>query len=220
MKSINKELNGAWEERGVVGTRVEIDDKKITVLWRNAPVLETTFKTKTEGGGLKLVLSKNGLRYSGTFSDYAEITELKYDDGQLEMTEYFPISGESKATLSKTENSRYGNYDIVDSVLNELQGKWQDEEGYFELEFHKDEMILNGRKTKIHVLRSKDGQDHRYLIADADPSVYELQGFSSFSFDGRTIAGLMTILDAPAPKIVIFSKIAMNANQTNSGFAG
>lgn len=206
MKSINKELNGAWEERGVVGTRVEIDDKKITVLWRNAPVLETTFKTKTEGDGLKLVLSKNGLRYSGTFSDYAAITELKYVGGQLEMTEYFPITGESKTSLTKTENSRYGNYDVVDAVLNELQGKWQDGEGSFELEFHKDEMILNGRKTKIHVLRSKDGPDDRYLIADADPSVYELQGFSRFSFDGNTIAGLMTILDAPAPKIVIFSK--------------
>ena len=206
MKSINKELNGAWEERGVIGTRIEIDGKNITVLWRNAPVLETTFKTKTEGDGLKLVLSKNGLRCSGASSDYAAITELKYGDGRLEMTEYFPITGESKTSLSKTENSRYGNYDVVDSVLDELQGKWQDGEGCFELEFHKDEMILNGIKMKIHVLRSKDGPDDRYLIADADPSVYELQGFSRFSFDGNTIAGLMTILDAPAPKIVIFSK--------------
>jgi type I restriction enzyme M protein len=36
-----KELEGAWEEPGVIGTRVEIEKDRITVLWRNAPVLET-----------------------------------------------------------------------------------------------------------------------------------------------------------------------------------
>ena len=208
MKRINDELNGAWEERGVIGTRVEIKDKKITVLWRNAPVLETGFKMKTEGGELKLVLSKNGLRYRGASSDYAHITDLKYGDGRLEMTEYFPITGESKTRLTKTENSRYGNYDIVDSVLDELQGKWRDEDGYFELAFRKDEMILNGRKTKIHVLKSKSEQTpgRQYLLADADPSVYELQGFSGLSFEGSVISGRRSILDAPAPKTVVFSK--------------
>ena len=42
MKKIYSELSGAWEERGVIGTRIEIDGDDICVLWRNAPVLETS----------------------------------------------------------------------------------------------------------------------------------------------------------------------------------
>ena len=118
-----KELNGAWEERGVIGTRIEIDGKNITVLWRNSPVLTTMFKLKDAEGGAELELKSNGLRYEGSKSDYATVTRIFYSEGRLIFEEHFPITGPSKTELTKTECSRFGNYTVCDNVLKELQGK-------------------------------------------------------------------------------------------------
>ena len=91
MKEIYSELTGAWEERGVIGDRVEIDGKRITVLWRNMPVLETKYKVEKSDGGYVLVLNETGLRYRSDASNYAELTRVFYKDGSLELTKFFPI---------------------------------------------------------------------------------------------------------------------------------
>ena len=49
-----KALDGAWEERGVIGTRIEIKGDKLTVLWRSGVVLETKFKTERDGENIAL----------------------------------------------------------------------------------------------------------------------------------------------------------------------
>lgn len=199
MIGLKKELNGAWEERGVIGTRIEIDGKRITVLWRSAPVLETTFKAQKADGKLELKLKYAGMRYKGTDKDYAEITGLTFADGKLELVENFPITGESRTTLSKTEYNRYGNYDIEDGVLSELTGTWKTDDGYNEITFKDDTMVINGTKTKVHALKPRGEYERgKYIIADADPSVEGWRGFSRLEYFGGIISARMFVCDAPS----------------------
>ena len=202
----NDRLNGAWEEPGVIGTRIEIDGSGIVIFWRNTPVLQTTFKTVETDGKTELVLNNRGLRNKGASYDYALVTSLVLDGRCLELNEEFTIAGESKTILKKTENSRYGNYDICDDVLNELNGLWKDKNGYFELEFNENVLSVNGRSRTIHVLRSRGERNGGYIIADSDPSVYEFEGFSRPVYCGGTITAYLLVCDAPSV-FLVFEKI-------------
>ena len=207
MKSIAEELNGAWEEPGVLGTRIEIGGRKLTVLWRNAPVLETTFRLGKGSEGRELILKKRGLRYPDAGADYAEITGLRYLDGTLTLTEHVPITGESRTAMKKTEHSRYGNYSVENEILKELRGTWKSGDGFRTLAFRGDEMSLGDFRTRVCVLRSRDpyAPPGRYLIADRDPSVFGWQGFDRFVYEGGVIRGQMMICDA-RPAVVEFTK--------------
>ncbi len=205
---ILKELSGAWEERGVVGTRIEIDRKELTVLWRNTPVLCTKYEPKETENGVVLELERNGLRYPDSGSDYATVTKISYSEGKLTFEEHFPITGPSATVLTKTENSRYGNYTVCDSVLKELQGKWKDQSGIFELEFCGDKLKIDSRTViTVHALHGNyDAANERiYLIADADPSRYELYGMTRLTYDGVTLTSQLIVCDAP-PHTLIFTK--------------
>ena len=197
----NRELEGAWEEPGVIGTRIEIEGARITVMWRNAPVLQTTFKKKRRDGGTELILAHAGMRYRGDGKDYAQLRSLFYKDGALEMTEDFPITGENRQTLKKTAQSRYGNYTPVKEPLKELQGTWQDEEGIFTLTFSGDRLTADGRSTRICLLRSNSdpADSRRFKVADADPARFEVLQFSHMEYtNGELTAGIL-VLDAPSP---------------------
>ena len=200
MTNICEKLNGAWEEPGVIGTRIEIDGDDVTILWRNSPVLQTTFKTASEDGGTALILSENGLRYAGGAADYGKVTRLWHHDGKLEFTEHFPVTGESKIILKKTENSRYGNFDVANDLLEALQGDWKSTDGFFEMTICGNVMTARGRKTKIVVLSPKGAHRGGYIIADEDPSKYELDalGLSRLEYDGARLTARMQVFDAPS----------------------
>ncbi len=200
------EPNGAWEIRGTIGTKIEIDEPKIVVLWRNSPVLSTTFKRKKRDGGEELVLKNRGLRYENSDADYAELRELFYHDGKLEMTEYFPISGLSTDTLTKTENSRYGNYTVENERLRELKGKWKEKDGSYELEFKGDKMLIDGKKQKICLLRPNSGFPEGLKIADSDPSCYGVMDFYEMYYHGDTITASIMVCDAK-PIILEFRRV-------------
>ena len=200
------ELDGAWEERGVIGTRIEIKGSKVTILWRNTPALETSFKKENGGDGkIILKLKETGLRNQNQGPVYATVTELSYKDGKLEFVEDFPISGVSRATLEKTLYSRYGAYEIVDEILPELKGEWSDEKGWFKLEFSGNQMKFQGEKRKIHVLRPISGYRSEFFIADEDPSCYDFRGFSRPVYSGGVITVQMMICDAP-PVVIELKK--------------
>ena len=124
MTDIN-ELAGYWEVRGVIGTRIEIIGNRLTVLWRSAPNLETTFETaEAEDGGTELILKDRGLRNGCVGDVYATVEHLTYKDGSLVFDKKFEISGPSQEVLTKTLNSRYGNVTIKGELLETVQGKW------------------------------------------------------------------------------------------------
>ena len=201
-------LNGAWEERGVIGTRIEIAAPKITVLWRNAPVLETTFREEAREGGVGLRLNQHGMRYEGANSDYAELTDLFFHDGKLEITEFFPITGESKTTLERTENSRYGDYDVCDEVLKELQGEWKDDDDWYGLRFDGDKLIALDAETRVTVLRSRSDapESRRFRVVDRDPSKYHVLHLARLDYVDGELTGSVMVCDA-SPHVMRFSRV-------------
>ncbi|MBO4501469.1 MAG: hypothetical protein J5760_04430 [Clostridia bacterium] len=200
---LEKELTGAWEERGVIGTRLEFKKNELTVLWRNTPVLVTKFKVKETEDGYELELKKNGLAYPDSAKEYASVTRVCYRKGRLLFEELFPISGPSKATLDKTEYSRYGNYTVRDEVLKELQGKWVDTNRHFDLEFKGDTLFLDGRNIKVHVLHAnyESTPENLFIIADADPSNYELFFMSRLEYNGDVLQSHLLVCDAPSVQL-------------------
>ena len=194
-------LNGAWEERGVIGTRIEIDRKHITVLWRNAPVLQTTFRTRNAGEKTILILKKTGLRYVGATNDYADVTEIALQDDRLIFTKHFPITGESTETLEKTDRSRFGDVRFADKeILPLLQGVWTTPDRSEQLSFSKDRFTFNGQTVSVHILQSNDpGTDPTvYRIADADPAHYELLFFANMCYHAGEITAMIPVCDAPS----------------------
>ena len=202
MKKIYSELSGAWEERGVIGTRIEIDGDGVCILWRNSTVLETTYKAEERDGGYELVLRKTGMRYAGDAKDYAEVSGLFYNGEELVFTEDFPITGKSESRLTKTENSRYGNYTVCDEILKELAGTWKSGDGFVEAVFKGDSLTFCGERRKIHVLKP-NGTGGVYEIADADPSIYEMRGFSRLEYDGSALRTRMLVCDAPSVQYIL-----------------
>lgn len=199
-------LNGAWEEPGVIGTRIEIEGNKIVLLWRGAPVLTTTFRVKAGEEGDALLLRRTGMRYEHAASDYAAVAGLVYRDGVLTLTEDFPISGPSVTRLRKTENSRYGNFDEVDGRLGELAGVWKEQGGALTLTVKGDVMDLDGKRARIRLLRSRsDPPGAPLTIRDADPSVFEWSGIDRLTYDGERITGFRRICDAPS-QLLVFEK--------------
>lgn len=198
------ELDGAWEEPGVIGIRVEIEGNRIVVLWRNAPVLTTTFRTKKVDEGLTLALREKGLRYENAVSDYATVTGLVYRDGALTFTEEFPITGESVTTLKKTGRSRFGDVEFCDALLDELQGEWVEQTYGAVLSVRRNVMTLRGRTAPIRLVRQRSGGPIE--IRDADPSVYEWCGIAQLIYEGTQITGLQRVFDAPSCPLTFVKK--------------
>lgn len=201
-------LDGAWEEKGVIGTRVEIEGKKICVLWRNSPVLETTFKTRENDGEFTLIPKETGLRYQGSDKDYAEISSIIYKDGKITVKKFFPITGPSEEVLEPTENSRFGAYVFADKRLYKaLSGKWTDENGYFTLTFKNDKAEHDGKTTTVRLLVPKASPDsQKCRLVDSDPSNDYLFGLIDLTFDGEHISGIVPVCDAPSIKITFTKK--------------
>lgn len=201
-------INGAWEEKGVIGMRIEIEGKKICVLWRNSPVLETTFKTEEADGGVSLILKENGLRYQGSDKDYAEIKSIEYKDGKLKVTEFFPITGISEEMLEPTENTRFGSYVFADKRLYKaLSGTWIDENGYFTLTFKDNKAECDGKKAEIRLLVPKsDPGSPLCRIVDSDPSKDYLFGLINLTFDGERVRATIPVCDAPSVELTMTKK--------------
>ena len=193
-----KRLYGAWEERGVIGTRIEIEKKTVTVLWRGAPVLVSGYTVREDGEKLTLILKQNGMRYEHSTSDYAAVTELFEENGKLTFRELFPISGPSETVLTKTENNRYGNYEIVtNECLPLLAGSWKDDRGFYFMTFNKDILSIGGEKKKIVLLKSRNYPSEIIVHAE-DPSADMIDGLTNIVLRGDVLFATIPVCDAPS----------------------
>ncbi len=192
------DLDGAWEERGVIGTRVEIEGGKLVILWRSAPVLTTAFSVKEREGGVELALKKKGLRYQGAASDYAEVTRLVFREGTLTLTEDFPITGESVTILTRTDRTRYGNYVPSPEDATLVAGEWEDEKGYYRLSFSGKQATVNGNRHAFVILRPMGNGP--LFVADENPAVEGWDGMDRLEIRGDTLVSRIFVCDAsPVP---------------------
>ena len=199
------ELNGAWEERGVIGTRIEIYNKEISIFWQNIEVNSTTYVLQKEDEKLILKLKNNELKHKDG-RVYAIVEEISYNNGKLSFIKNFPITGKNEEVLSKTENSRYGNYEICDDILKEIKGVWTDGSEYMQIEIKNNVLKINGTTQKIHVLKSKSAYDNEYKIVDIDPSVSSIGSFSKLLYkDGKIIAQIF-VCDVGMESIELYKR--------------
>jgi len=206
-------LEGYWEP-GNRGTRVEIHEDEMTVLWLNRPVLVTKFTVTKENEEYVLHLQKNGLRYAADAKDYATVTGCSLKDGKLYFSKHFPISGPSDEVLSKTTNSRYGNVDIItDQALPRLQGIWRTIDGSHSIKIQGNTLSIRFREydwekpEKIAVVRYRWEQNpERFRIVNQDPAQEYICHLTEFRHENGKLITCMPVFDAPRADMV-FVKI-------------
>ena len=204
---IKKMLEGNWEERGVIGTRIEIEGSEIIFLWRSSHVLTTTFKTDLQPDGrIILKLKKNGLRYEYG-SDYATVEELYFLEGKLHCIKNFPISGISEDILMPTDNSRYGNVIIDDKLLDTVQGKWFDKDKFTEIEISGDTLKYRDQKTRIHAVVNRNGSSIRgedFKIVDQNAVVDRMFCFEELYCINGSLTGFVLVCDVGMIEVPLY----------------
>ena len=194
-----EELSGNWEEPGVIGSRIEIQDDKITFLWQSGVVLTTTFTAEeTEDGCIELQLQQNGLRYAGSDRDYAAVQQLYYQNGKLHYVKLFPITGLSEEVLSLTDRSRYGYVTINDNLLAEVQGTWKDTfSGEAAFTIMGDQMTLDGQTFPIHAAVNRyKNRGEEFAIIHQDPAIHEVGYYIEMIYLNGAIKGYLLVCDA------------------------
>lgn len=208
-------LNGAWEPRGYVGPRVEINENEMVRLWKNRPVLVTTFTVEEAQEQINLTLAETELRNSEGEKPYATVKECFLRDGTLVFVDDFTITGESREELMKTENSRYGNVVIVDDqCLSRLQGEWQCDDGYTRIAFQGNKMRFGYGEELPHeveiitVKYRSESEGERFYIRNRDPAMDGVGMFGQITCEGQWLHTYIPVCDA-RPADMLFKKIEM-----------
>ena len=207
-------LDGAWKPRDY-GTRIEIDGETILILWMNRPQLETTFTVTEEDGKTVLHLEKTGLRERGDQKDYAQITGLWVEDGQMHFVKVFDIAGEKSEVLSPTTESRYGNVTVVtEEELPRLEGIWKTKDRMdYTLKIEGEQISWRFAKYEwegpvefavIHENWEKDPD--KFTIRPKNPAVDYFRGFTTFDYRDGKLHTQIPVYDAESPQLV-FEKV-------------
>ncbi|MDO5297003.1 MAG: hypothetical protein Q4F00_10335 [bacterium] len=209
---MNTKLEGFWVPNDF-GTRIEIHNNEFLMLWQNKPVLRTSFTVEEKDSGLVLHLAESGMRYAGDSKDYASVKECRWQEDKLYLTKHFPISGESSEVLQKTENSRYGNVDVVsEAMLPLLQGVWKTEGKFaYTLKIEGDVLRYrwgNGvweKPVSIAVVKDK-WKSGRCRVVNADPAQRMVGCFIELTYTDGTLTTYIPVCDAKAPQLVFRKK--------------
>ena len=201
---------GFWEPSHL-GPRAELDETYYTQLWRGAEVLKTTYKTEERNGKLFLLLKENGLRYTKTSGPYATIKECYFEGDTFTVLENFPISGDSTDTYKRTNNNRYGNFEIVDSdYLPLLEGIWSCDSAVLKIQknqlyFGYDKKDLNQSEgLPFTVLKCRYNDE--ISLHHINPSVDILHNYSRIIFRDNRLYATIPVCDAPSFEQVFVKK--------------
>lgn len=201
-------FDGAWEETGVVGPRVEIKDNMLVRLWQASPVLETRFETVEDGGKIVLKLEHDGLRSAGSLDAYAVIKECYFNGTALVFVDDYRFSGESTVKMYPTKNSRYGNVTLInDEVFPLLQGRWVSR--YTDLVFEGSTMSICGSGIQnadevfeIVAARHNDYAKGDVMILNKDPAKHGFGSFSRLEYQNGELIASVDVCDAETMKVV------------------
>ena len=207
-------LDGAWKPRDY-GTRIEIDGENILILWMNRPQLKTTFTVTEEDGKTVLHLEQTGLRERGDQKDYAQITGLWVEDGQMHFVKVFDIAGEKSEVLSPTTESRYGNVTVVtEKELPRIEGVWKTKDRMdYTLKIEGEKISWRFAKYEwegpvefvvVHENWEKDPD--KFTIRPKNPAVDYFRGFTTFDYRDGKLHTEIPVYDAESPKLV-FEKV-------------
>lgn len=205
-------FNGAWEEKGVIGPRVEIQGNRLVRLWNANIVLETDFETFEEGGKTVLKLVHSGLRDSSSIDPYATIKECYYDGAALVFIDEYRFAGETELRMTPTSNSRYGNVTIVsDEVMPQLQGKWESK--YTDLLFEGSFLSISGHGlnkpesvTQVVAVKHNSQDSDEIFIIDKDPAKKSIGTYTSIIFCDGSLKAYVRVSDTQSMEVA-FTKL-------------
>ena len=207
-------LDGAWKPRDY-GTRIEIDGENILILWMNRPQLKTTFTVTEEDGKTVLHLEQTGLRERGDQKDYAQITGLWVEDGQMHFVKVFDIAGEKSEVLSLTTESRYGNVTVVtEKELPRIEGVWKTKDRMdYTLKIEGEKISWRFAKyewegpVEFAVIHENWETDpDKFKIRPKNPAVDYFRGFTTFDYRDGKLHTQIPVYDAESPQLV-FEKV-------------
>jgi len=204
-------LDGAWEPRGYLGPRLEIEGDRLTRLWRGGVVLTTRFTLTQEDGRTLLRLEEKALRYAGSPAPYAAVKECRLEGDAIVMVDEFPITGESSDTYYRTQNSRYGNVTIADDeVLPALAGTWRCRDMDLVLTFRGHTVRCGCGKqatwqTDVIAVRPNGGPAGVCYVVDRDPAKDGVGTFERLTYCGGTLRTCIPVCDA-RPVELVFEK--------------
>ena len=207
-------LDGAWKPHDY-GTRIEIDGDNILILWMNRPQLETTFTVTEEDGKTVLHLEKTGMRERGDQKDYAQITGLWVENGQMHFEKVFNIAGEKSEVLLPTTESRYGNVTVVtEKELPRIEGLWKTNgrmdytlkiEGE-KISWRFAEYEWEGPAEFAVVHENWEEDPDKFTIRPKNPAVDYFRGFTTFNYRDGKLHTQIPVYDAESPQLV-FEKV-------------
>lgn len=197
-------LQGNWEERGVIGSRIEISGSDVVFLWQGGEVLKTVFTAEKHDDVIELKLKENGLRYASAQSDYASVERVFYENGRLHYIKNFPITGLSEDVMEKTDRSRYGDLRIDDTLLNKIQGKWSDKSGFTRLTIEKDRLRFDDRVIPIHAaVKAYRSYGEDFAVIAHDPAVHGIGYYSDLVYADGVLKGYILVCDVGMHEVAL-----------------
>ncbi|MBO4411466.1 MAG: hypothetical protein J5794_04695 [Lachnospiraceae bacterium] len=199
-------LDGYWEEG--YHYYLEFRGKKLTVRdYRRSVIIETTVKydAKRLESGLRTVieLADNVLSRTASGDMMMEIRELAYENGTLEMLEYYTILGEKHYTLEKADHGPFDHIMIRDrEFLKSIQGVWK----RWSPDGSDSELVIRGntlrfpfeRPCRFHVVSYKYSPNSVYLVPE-NLIDGNFPGYTSVEVLPDMLTTRMIIMDASVP---------------------
>lgn len=218
VEGVQEQLQGYWEE-GYAYYLEFSEDQRLTVRdYAKRVVLETGYDLEAEDDASTIILlDETGLRYAPEDDPLIFIRSLRLEGETLYLTEEYPLMEKKTAyELHKVDHGPFSNIIIGDELLPDLEGRWDDEEGFYVLEIENNMLYLywgsdNERPAiaePIHLISyAWDDSGQKWLVPE-DLTRTDFQGYTAFRWDDEAdaITTQMEVFDADQQPVIRFHR--------------
>ena len=204
-------LEGFWEEG--YHYYLEFRQDRLTVRnYRREVVFETKVSYDADAleKGIRTVihLDYNVLSRDAGGGMMMEIRELSYDNGELDMLEYYTIMGEKRYRLKKVDHGPFDHILIRDEeILPKIQGVWKE----WRASGTGEDLVIRGNTLnwgffgggEFHAVSYTYAPD-RVRLVPANLIDGNFRGFTEIEVGDRTLTTRMIIYDASVPLTVFY----------------
>lgn len=218
IEGLQQQLQGYWE--GGSAYYLEFTEEQLTVRdYAKRIVLETAYTLAANAdGSTDILLDENGLRYAPQDTPLIFIQSLCLDGDMLYLTEDYPLLERiTEYKLYKVDHDCFANIVIWDELLPDLEGQWEDEDGFFVLELEGDMLYLYFAgdtqnpdiAQQIHLISYDWDERERKYLAPSDLSERDFRGFSFFAWDEENdvLTTQMEVCDADVQPVCHFRRV-------------
>lgn len=205
-------LNGFWEEG--YHYYLEFEDESLTVRNYRREVVFTTkvsYDRKALEAGERTVihLDYNVLSKDASGNRMMEIRELAYEDGELDLLEYYTIMGEKHYRLKKVDHGPFDHILIRDEeILPKIQGVWKE----WSPSGRGQDLVIRGNELKwgffgggrFHAVSYKYAPDKVRLVPE-NLIDGNFPGFTEIEVEEEMLTTRMIICDASTP-LTVFAR--------------